>query len=52
MKTIQCPHPPHHPNGFVATCQLWTASGRVAIAGMSPQSHCGDEKDRRIGLSL
>ena len=29
MKTIQCAHPPHHHNGFVATCQLWTASGGV-----------------------
>ena len=29
MKTIQCAHPPHHHNGFVATCRLWTASGRV-----------------------
>ena len=30
MKTIQCTHPPHHRNGFVATCrQLWTASGGV-----------------------
>ena len=28
MKTIQCTHPPHHHNGFVATC-LWTASGGV-----------------------
>ena len=46
MKTIQCAHPPHHHNGFVATCRLWTAS-----AGMSPQSHCGDEEDGRIGLS-
>ena len=27
MKTIQCAHPPHHHNGFVATCPLWTASG-------------------------
>ena len=24
MKTIQCTHPPHHHNGFVATCRLWT----------------------------
>ena len=47
MKTIQCAHPPHHHNGFVATCRLWTPS----IAGMSPQSHCGDEEDGRIGLS-
>ena len=56
MKTIQCAHPPHHHNGFVATCRLWTASGRVtghwpSIADMSPQSHCGDEEDGRIGLS-
>ena len=29
MKTIQCAHPPHHHNGFVVTCRLWTASGRV-----------------------
>ena len=29
MKTIQCVHPPHHHNGFVATCRLWTASGGV-----------------------
>ena len=46
MKTIQCAHPPHYHNGFVAKCQLWTA-----IACMSPQSHCGDEEDGRIGLS-
>ena len=29
MKKIQGAHPPNHHNGFVATCQLWTASGRV-----------------------
>ena len=29
MKAIQCAHPPHHHNGFVATCQSWTASGSV-----------------------
>ena len=45
MKTIQCAHPPHHHNGFVATCRLWT------VSGMSPQSHCRDEEDGRIGLS-
>ena len=57
MKTIQCAHPPHHHNGFVATCRLWTASGMnsactmhelrhwPSIAGMLPQSHCGDEED-------
>ena len=31
MKTIQCAHPPHHHNGFVATCRLWTASGGVHV---------------------
>ena len=29
MKTIQCAYPPHHPNGFVATCRLWTVNGGV-----------------------
>ena len=29
MKTIQCAHPSHHHNGFVATCRLWTASDGV-----------------------
>ena len=29
MKTIQCAHPPHHHNDFVATCRLWAASGGV-----------------------
>ena len=29
MKTIQCTHPPHHQKGFVVTCRLCTASGRV-----------------------
>ena len=29
MKTIQCAHPRHQHNGFVATCRLWTASGGV-----------------------
>ena len=31
MKTIQCAHLPHYHNGFVATCQLWTASGGVHV---------------------
>ena len=29
MKTIQCAHPPHYHNGFVATCRLWTTSRGV-----------------------
>ena len=45
MKTIQCAHPPHHHNGD-AILRHWPS-----IAGMSPQSHCGDEEDGRIGLS-
>ena len=31
MKTIQCGHPPHHHNSFVATCRLWTVSGGVHV---------------------
>ena len=31
MKTIQYTHPLHHHNGFVETCQLWTASGQLHI---------------------
>ena len=39
MKAIQCAHPPHHRNGFVATCRLWTASGGVhALNQQSAQS--------------
>ena len=29
MKTIQCAHPFHHHNGFVATCRLWAVSAEV-----------------------
>ena len=29
MKTIQRVCPPHHHNGFEATCRLWTVSGGV-----------------------
>ena len=29
MKVIQYALPPHHRNSFVATCRLWTASGKV-----------------------
>ena len=40
MKIIQCAHPPHHHNGFVATCRLWTASGGVhALLVLEPTEH-------------
>ena len=29
MKKIRYAHLPHHHNGFVATCRLWTASRGV-----------------------
>ena len=48
MKTIQCAHPPHHRNGFVA---IWRLRHWPSTAGMSPQSHCGDEEVGRIALS-
>ena len=34
MKAILCAHPPHHQNGFVVTCRLWTASGGVIYINM------------------
>ena len=38
MKIIQCAHPPYHHNGFVVTCQLWTASGGVhALLVLEPK---------------
>ena len=40
MKTIQCAHPPHHYNGFVATCQLWMASGRVHALSVLEPTEC------------
>ena len=40
MKTIQCAQPMRQ------SIRHWPS-----IAGMSPQSHCGDEEDGRIGLS-
>ena len=37
MKAIQCAHPPHHHNSFVATCRLWTVSGGVhALLALEP----------------
>ena len=40
MKTIQCAHPPHHHNGFVATCRVWTASGGVQALLMLEPTEC------------
>ena len=40
MKTIQCANPPHHHNGFVATCRLWTVSGGVhALLVLEPTTN-------------
>ena len=40
MKKIQCAHPPNHHNGFVATCRLWTANGRVHVLLVLEPSEC------------
>ena len=40
MKTVQCAHPHHHHNGFVATCQLWTASGGVPTLLVLEPTEC------------
>ena len=47
MKTIQCTHPHHH-NGFVATCRLWTASGGVHVVVMR-RSFCSKEVSKPKG---
>ena len=31
MKTIQWAHRPHHLNGFVLTCRLWTSTRKLCI---------------------
>ena len=40
MKTIQCVHPPHHHNGSVAKCRLWTASDGVHTLLVLEQTEC------------
>ena len=40
MKTIQCAHPPHHHNGFVAACWLWTTSGGVHALLVLEHTEC------------
>ena len=40
MKTIQCAHLPHHHDGFVATCRLWTASGGVHALSVLEATGC------------
>ena len=61
MTTIQCPHPPHYHNDFVATCWLWAASGGVHALLVLEPTECSisttqgdeedcDEEDGRIGL--
>ena len=40
MKTIRCAYPPHHHNGFVVTCRLWTASGGVRALLVLEPTEC------------
>ena len=47
MKTIQCAHPPHHPNGFVATCWLWTSSGGVHALLVLKPTECSTSSKQR-----
>ena len=44
MKTIPCAHPPHHHNGFVATCRLCTASGGVHVLLVLEPTECSTSK--------
>ena len=53
---MQCAHPPHHHNGFVATCRLWTASDRVHALLIAYTRHVATKplwcwRDGHIGLS-
>ena len=50
MKTIQCAHPPHHLNGFVATCRLLTASSRVHALLVLEPTECSTSTDVTIYL--
>ena len=50
MKTIQCAHPPHHHNGFVATCRLWTASGGVHVLLVLEPTECSTST--RLGAQI
>ena len=40
MKTIQCAHPPHHHDGLLATCRLWTGSGGVYVLLVLELTEC------------
>ena len=48
MKTIQCAHTPHHYNGFVFTCWLWTASGGVHALLVLEPTECST--NTRLGV--
>ena len=50
MKTIQCAHPPHHHNGFVATCWLWAASGGVHTLLVLEPTECSTSS--RLGAYI
>ena len=49
MKTIQCAHPHHH-NGFVVTCQLWTASGGVYALLVLEPTECSTSSRQGMGI--
>ena len=52
MKRTQCVHPPHHHNGFVATCRLWTASGGVHALLVLEPTECSTSKARSINTLI
>ena len=45
-KTTQCTYPPHHYNGFVATCLLWRASSGVHALLMLEPTECSTSTRR------
>ena len=48
MKTIQCAHPSHHHNGFLATCRLWTASGGVHALLVLEPTECSTSTQKEL----
>ena len=37
---IQCAHSPHCHNGFVTTCQVWTANGGIYVLLLLETTKC------------
>ena len=50
MKTIHCAHPPHHRNGFVATCRLCMANCGIHALLVLESTECSTST--RLGAQI